>query len=672
HLATLFTPAADGTEADPAPGPDAEAPPADETAVGRAPSISVDRVTLRALDIAIEDRSAARPVLLSLAPLDLAVTGYSTAPGTELSLRFSTGLGEAGRLSVEGPITLEPLATKLAIELQELGLGAYQPYLEDVARLDVPSAALSAKLDVDVRSTGNSGAMAIAASGRLQLDDLLTIDRRLERPFVEWGSLRVEDLDFANAAASGEGSDRVRIGEIGLSGALAHVVIGAEGASNLDGIFGGGATTEAEPAGAPAGAAEGEADEPALAPRIEIAKITLDGVGADFDDLSQDPHFEISLDALTGTIEGLSSEALARARVALAGKVDGVAPVRIAGQINPLAGEAYTDIEITVDGVSLPAFSPYAGRFAGRTIDRGKLGLDLEYELSARHLKASNRVLLDQFQFGKRVESADATSLPVGLALAVMRDTSGNIEIPLPIEGNLDDPSFSVLGLLGKALVNVVTRVATSPFAVVAGVVGLSGDDLSHVAFEPGGAILSETERSELASLVPILVARPALHLEIRGRADPVVDEPGLRREKVEAALRLDAYERMSRPDRERVGNPSAVVLDDDDRLEGLDRLARERLDRRARDLVPSELLPPRGAERDRVVAEATLDALAAQVALVDADWRSLARERAAAIQRELLSTEELSPDRLFLVEVEIGPAADGEAVTALLELVTD
>ncbi|MEM9175209.1 MAG: DUF748 domain-containing protein [Myxococcota bacterium] len=674
HLATLFTPIGDEPAA-PAAGATPAAPAADETSEAeaapsaRAPSIRVDRIALRELDITIEDRSAARPVDLEIAPLDLVVTGYRSAPDAPLAIEFETGIGDGGRLAIEGPLSLEPLATQLAIEIEDLRLGPFQPYLEDVARLEVPSASLAAALEVDLRSPKDEGPMAISAKGRLQLDDLLTIDRRLERPFVEWKRLRVEDLDFANAAASGEASDRVRIGEIGLAGALAHVVIGSDGGTNLEAIFGE-APSKEDPDAAPAPAPE--AGEAAPGPRIEIAKITLDAIGADFDDLSQDPHFEISLDALTGSIEGLSSAELARARVDLAGKVDEVAPVRIAGQINPLSGDAYTDVRITVDGVSLPTFTPYSGRFVGLAIDRGKLGLDLDYKLNARHLEASNRVLLDQFSFGQRIPSKDATSLPVGLAVAVMRDTKGNIEIPLPIEGDIDDPDFSILRLVGQALVNVVTKVATSPFAAVAGLVGASGEDLAQVAFASGSPRLSDVEGSELASLVPILVQRPALHLEIRGRADPVADEPGLRREKIEAAVRLDAYERLSSRERERVGDPSALVLDEDDRLDGLDRLCRARLGRRARDLVPAEALPPRGPERERVVAEAALEALAADVALVESDWRRLARARAAAIQGALLASAELSPDRLFLTEVEVGPAADGERVTALLQLTTD
>jgi len=649
HIATLLTPI---------PTPEDEEAEKDEASAddevaestGPAPRIAVNRIALTDFEIDIEDRSPAQPVPLKLAPFSVSVEGF-TSPATDpIQLTFATGVGEGGSIAISGPIQLEPLSTQLTIDVKNIGLGEYQPYLEEAARIDVPTGTLSGALEVDFAqpAADDSGASpVIAARGRVQIDDLLTIDRRLSRRFLEWSQLRIEGLDFE----TGSGSDAVSIQEIALSGALAHVVIGKDSRTNIDAIFGGagdGEVAEAEEA-AP------EATDPAgPGLRVDIAKVTLEGVGADFDDLSLDPHFAISLDDLTGTIEGLSSDEVAKAQVALEGRVDDVAPVRVAGQINPLSGDAYTDIQILVDGVSLPAFSPYSSRFVGYRIDRGKLGLDLSYKLNARHLEANNLVSLDQFDFGDRVESEEASTLPVGLAVAILRDPKGDIEIPLPIEGDLDDPSFSVLGLLGKTLINVVTRVATSPFAAVAGLVGASGDDLARVTFASGSDVLSDEEETELASLVKVLVDKQSLQLEIRGRADPAVDEPGLRLAKVESDLKLAAYQRMSRRARESLGDPAAVVLEADDRLDELDRLVRERIGGRAQDLVSAERMPPRGAERTRVVSEAALSSLAEKVVLNDADWRNLARSRAAAIQAAMLASDEITADRVFLVGVEV------------------
>lgn len=660
RLIELFTPVADAApQGQGAPGAGETEPAADASAL----ALQVDRVAFSDFEIALEDRGAATPVAYQLAPLSLEIEGYTSAPGTSLTVDLRTGFGESGKLSVSGPVDLDPPAVRLDVEAEAIALGPFQPYVDSVVHVDVPSGELDAALAVDWKA--NAAGLDLGAKGRVQLDDLRAIDRRLKKPFLELRQLRVEELDYASATAANAAGDRIKIAEVALDRAMTHIILAADGRTNLDAILGG---SEAEAKGGASGASGEEASGSAA--KVEIGKLSLDGVGADFDDLTQSPHFVISLDDLTGAIAGLSSDAGARAQVELAGRIDDTAPIRVTGDINPLSSEAYTDIAIQVDGVSLPAFSPYSGRYVGRGIERGKLDLDLDYKLNARHLEASNLIELEQFAFGGRVESKDATSLPIPLALAVLRDPKGNIRIPLPIEGDLDDPSFSVLRLVGQALVNLITRVATSPFAVVAGLVEGGGEGLGEIGFAPGSARLSEFEASELARIAPALVQRPKLRVEIRGRADPAVDEAGLQREQIESALRRDAFEKLSRAERERLGEPRAVELSPEARQAGLDRLVRERLG----GVVPAAP-DPAGEGTGAATAETrspALEALAAQVEIADTDLRKLARERAAAVQRALVGASEIAPERVYLVGVEIGAVAADDEVATLLELTVD
>jgi hypothetical protein len=638
---------------------------------GSEPEIRVDRVAVRDVHVNVSDRSLARPLALRLAPISLTIEGYSNAPESELSIDFATGVGDEGRVGVTGPLRLDPLSAQLAIAVEGLAVGDLQPFAEDVARLDVPSGALSAALDVDFAASEDA-APRIAARGRLQLDDLIMVDRSLRQRFLEWKSVRVEGLDFRSGDGSAEasGADSVAIEEIALAGVRAHVVVGQDGRSNLEAIFGG--ADVAESGGAASGAMGPEVaatDRAAerLAPRVEIGRITLEGVGADFDDRTAQPAFAISLDDLSGSVAGLSSENLSRADVALSGRIDDVAPVRVEGQINPLSGDAYTDIGIEVTGVSLPAFTPYAGRYVGYGIERGKLRLDLEYKLNARHLEAKNLIELKQFDFGRRVESDVATSLPVPLALTLLRDASGDIMIQLPVEGNLDDPSFNLLQLLRNTFVNLITRVATSPFSAVSGLLGVSRDDLANVDFASGSDRLSDAERAQLEEIAALLAERPSLRLDVRGRADPEVDRPGLRRARVLEEVRLSAFEALSSRRRRELGDPTALELDADEQLEWLERLHRERVGGRVRDLVPDDALPPRGPERVAALTEAALASLAETVSLEPADWRALARRRAAAVRALLLEAGEIPEDRVFLVDVEVGPSgAEGRVPTEL------
>ncbi len=622
------------------------------------PELSVGRLALSDFEIELEDRGPATPAMLHASDLALEIRGFRNAPEAKLDVALRTRLGEAGRLAVSGPLVLSPLSTQLGVELRGLALSDFQPYLDGLANLDIVKGALSADLELDLRE-GGEASPRVSARGRLALDDLSTRDRRLEKKFVDWDRFAIEGLDF--------GPDRVRIEEIVLSGATTRLLLDASGRSNIASIF-----EQPDAADTPAARDSAAPRTPAKAGpafSIEVARVTLDRVRAELVDQSIKPPFKLSLDDFGGTIVGLSSEKDARATVSLAGKVDDVAPLRIEGRVNPLSSDAYTDLELEMSGVSLPAFSPYSGRFVGYRIDRGKLGLDLHYALENRHLKAENLIKLQQFDFGQRVESAQATSLPVGLALTVMKDGAGNITLPLPIEGDLDDPSFDVLEVLGKTLVNLITRVATAPFSVVAGLVGSSAEDLSNVVFEPGRLEMAEGEEVGLRDVGTLLEKRPNLMLEIRGKADPDVDGPGLRRARIEESLRVRYFASVSRRQRERLGSPEAVVLDAKQRLEQLESLYRERIGGRLADRLPTGGETLSAEARALRLAEIAETALSEQIELEAEDWLELARARAARVQSTLVEADLVPAERIFLVDPEVGPSSTPGRVAVKLSL---
>ena len=615
------------------------------------PDIRIDAIVARGFEIDFEDRSAVRPVPFRAAPLDLRIEGYRSEPGSPIALSLASGFGATGQLEVSGPLRLDPLETRLRVKAERIGLRDFQPYLEGVARLDIPSGRLGLDLEVAVADEGGD-APRVAATGRVEIADLLAIDRASAEKFLEWKSLRLEGIDFA--------PNGLALSEIGLDAGRARIVFGTDGVSNLEAIF---AASEGEVSGAP------ETDSAAEPLAIRVDKVSLDGLDAVVEDRAND--FTMQVDSVNGTIKGLSSRELARAKVAIAGRIGEAAPIEVSGQINPLSGNAFTDLRVTVAGVSLPAFSAYSARYLGYRIERGKLDLDLDYELNGRTLVAENRIKLNRFSFGVAVESQNATTLPVPLAVALLRDRAGDIEIGLPIRGNLDDPSFSILGLLRRAAARLVTRVATTPFALIGGLVGASGADLGRVVFAPGSEQLSSGEDAELEILATALMERPSLHVQIRGRVDPGVDGPALRRAKVEAELQRAAFQDLSQRERERIGDPEAVELSSAERFTLLEKLYRERTGERARELLTGE--SPTGAAVASASEEARtarlVEAVAAHVELGDSDWRALARARAVSVQTALVAAGAIDPGRVFLVDVEVGEVASGALVPTQLQL---
>ncbi len=155
------------------------------------------------------------------------------------------------------------------------------------------------------------------------------------------------------------------------------------------------------------------------------------------------------------------------------------APLLIGGRINPLARDLTLDIKASVHDMELAPLSPYSGKYVGYRIERGKLSFDVAYQLQDRQLQAQNRLVLDQLTFGDKVDSPSATSLPVLLAVALLKDRHGVIDIDLPIGGSLDDPQFSVGGVIVKVLVNLITKAVTAPFALLGRLFGGGTEEMS-------------------------------------------------------------------------------------------------------------------------------------------------------------------------------------------------
>jgi hypothetical protein len=273
-------------------------------------------------------------------------------------------------------------------------------------------------------------------------------------------------------------------------------------------------------------------------PNIAVHSVTLKNGRATFNDRFVKPNYTAELSAIEGSVSAVSSTDPKPANVSVKGRVYRTAPLTISGVVQPFAKFLTLDIKASARGVDLPRFTTYSAKYVGYPIERGKLSMDIEYRIKDRQLQASNRVQLDQLTFGAKTDSPQATTLPVMLAVALLKDSSGNIDINLPISGSLDDPSFSVGGIIVRVIGNLIVKAVTSPFSLLASAFG-GGEELSYIGFEPGSTALSDDGKEKLKKLATALANRPSMKMDIAGRADPASDEAGLRQAWVDTRIRI-------------------------------------------------------------------------------------------------------------------------------------
>ena len=372
---------------------------------------------------------------------------------------------------------------------------------------------------------------------------------------------------------------------------------------------------------------------------IRIGKITLQGGTVNFSDFFVKPNYTVNVTKVAGRVSGLSSTADTVADLELRGSYANSAPVQVVGKLNPLAAKSFLDIKADVKGVDLVAFSPYSGKYAGYNIDKGKLSLNVAYKLENKQLTAENRLFIDQLTFGDKVESPDATKLPVNLAIALLKNNRGEIDLNLPISGSLDDPEFSIGGLVIKVIINLFVKAVTSPFALLGSMFG-GGEELSNIEFGPGRATFDDAAGKRLEALAKALNERDSLKLEITGRADPEADKEGIKRVAIERAVKAEKLkDQMKKGEATSV---DAVEVDASEYPVYLQRAYKEAKFPKPRNLI--------GMQKDLPVEEMEKLMMTNLPASED-DVQQLALRRAENVQSWLIDQGKVPPERVFLVE---------------------
>lgn len=612
------------------------------------------------------DETPAQPVALVVQGLSARVQNLQPlaerAPEAPLQVRLRVAAAgvagqapaaarDAGRVALDGRLQLPGRGVGAGLrgrlQVERLPLHALVPYAAERLNLELLRADASVRGDVafSLAESGPTVELAMDAA----LEDLRAHSLVPSEELLTWSSLQLRGLRVRSAPGQ---ATSVQVAETVLSDYFARVLIDEQGRINLQGLV--------KPAPETQAAAEAGADS-APAPDIRVGPIGLVNGRVRFSDRFIRPNYTANLSELTGSLSAFSStppapgQPLALADLSLKGRAEGTAQLDISGQINPLATPLALDIKGQVRDLELPPLSPYSAKYAGYGIERGKLSVDVRYRIEPDgKLEASNQIVLNQLSFGER-DSSSTANLPVKLAVALLADRNGVIDINLPVSGSLNDPQFRLGPIIVRLILNLIGKAITAPFSLIASAFAGGGADASQVDFEAGRAALDDADRRQLEAVAKALENRPALRLTIVGQADLESERSGWQRARLDTLLQAEKRRRLARAG---AAVPPDVAVEPAER-EALLREAYRRAD------IPK----PRnfiGIAKDIPLQEMEALLLAAQVPGEEA-MRELAVARAVAVKDVLLGLK-LGEDRIFLGAPRT-QAAPGEVARARAEL---
>lgn len=529
--------------------PDVTAAPTAVSADKKSLQWLVKTIAVGGLATTFIDKSFSDPPIFRLSNISLNAGNLTGPAFSAMPISFSGRYGKNTPIKLTGTLIPQPFAFTGTASVAKLPIQDFESYIPDNVNLFVLGGTLDSTMKVEL-ALDSTGRPKGHFSGSAGVRGFHTVDSVHEEDLLKWESLQLDQIQGNLAPFS------LAIRQIALNGVYSKLAIRKDKTLNLQNLV------EKKPGKEQEERGQGRSEPVTTGQKaqIRIDILTVQDGTIDFSDAHLPRKFRTTFHKLGGRVSGLSSEMNSRAEVDLRGNLENHSPLQITGAVNPLRDDLFVDLTISFKDIELSPASPYSGTYLGYQIDKGKLYLDLKYHIENKELQASNKIFVDQFNFGSAVESDKATKLPVRLGVALLKDKNGQIHLDLPVSGRTDDPEFSIWGVVWQVVANLFIKAASSPFALLSSMTG-SSEDLSSVSFAPGSIVLTPSEEKKLNTLASALNQRPGLKVELSGYIDKDRDAEGYRTELLAQKMRQEKYLELAKNNLTREGDDAEKMV---------------------------------------------------------------------------------------------------------------
>lgn len=614
-------------------------------------SFRLDAFELNGFKVALQDRTFVPDVVYGLKDVSASLKNLTNDKKTPIDFNTAFNVVQGGSSSVSGQVGQTGDHADARVKLIGLNIKPLHPAVTKFTTLTLESGNISVSTRMKYRST-KSGPQ-LRANGSVSLDKLRLNEADTLERFLEWKTMSVNGMKF------GLSPDRLQIEEVKLLEPGAKVVIFKDRSVNLAKVLRdqNAAITDKEPQTTQTPSPAVVSKENRTLFPVNIDRVRVEKGVVDFADLSLVLPFATQVTDFNGSVTGISSQSTSRASAKFDGRVDEYGLATVEGSLSPFTPKTFTDVSVLFRNVEMKPLSPYSATFAGRKIASGKLSLNLEYKVQNSELLGENKVLLEKFTLGERVEAPDAIHLPLDLAIALLADAEGKIDVAVPVSGNVDHPDFKYGRVIWQAFVKLITKIVTAPFRALGGLFGDKSQQMDAIAFDPGSARLLPPEQEKLKKISEALKKRPQLRLIVEGRFDPKTDGEALRTERTRHALAKQMGIKLAPEE-----DPGPIAFDIVKTQKALEKLLEMRKGNTAVDNFKTKYEKATGKKAKRtnfamaVIGWASSDIdfyqamfkeLVKLEPLTDNDLKELALKRAEAIVIELETTVGIGSNRV-------------------------
>ncbi len=607
------------------------------TETSKAWTTQINQVKLNGASVHFEDRTLAKIVPMNIDSLNLVINDIDLSGVKPLDLVLQATINHRGSIDTRGTLAWAPLTTDLACDFKDVDLVPLQGWAN--GRFNALLSQGDFSFQGNIKTSGEP--LKIDLNGKGQLTNFNILDKNKASRLLRWKNIDLTGVQLISEPL------QVNIASVGLADFYARVTLLPNKKLNLHSLvlqedsapISASILTEAVSQPVPVAPAD-NAPLP-----VYIDRIVLRNGEIDFADQFIKPNYRANLTRLKGQIGPLHPGK--SGKIDIHGLFDRSAPLHISGMIDPFSGQLFLDIVSTVTGIDLPTFSPYSGKYIGYVIEKGKLSLDVNYHIEKGELNAKNKIFLDQLALGDETDNPEAVSLPLHLAISLLKNRRGEINIRLPLKGSINDPEFSLTGIIWTAFVNLITKAVTTPFTLISSLLD-DEEELSQISFPSGYATLQPEAEKRLQVLSEALLDRPALKLEITGFADPVNDHEELKRALLDRRIKAQKLSESVKKG-QAIGSLEEVKLDDKEYARYLIHVYKEADFEKPKNIIGLAKSLPVEEMEQLILAHTTIS---------DDELHELAEQRASTVLYWLIEQGGIPNERVFVLGAKVESAS--------------
>ena len=482
--------------------------------------LNITKTNLKNSTVLFADYSIKKPFKTKISQFNTTIKNISLAKNNKSYFNTSLKINKRGKLSLNGTIILDPFMIKSKYKISSLSLPFIQPYLDETLNIDLKKAILYTNGSFTFKQKGGY----FALYSNISLNNLRVDHKLTNKNLLDIKKLKVNAINLK--------PNNLKIKSIKLIEPQFIANIFKDGTTNFSQIV-----KETKKDKQPIKKENTKAKKKTKPFEYEIGSTRLDNGKMEFSDATLPFEFHTKIHNLKGDISTLSSKLSKPTKIDLKGQVDKYGLADITASLNTSDYKRDTHANIYFKNITMKNYTPYSGKYIGKRLKEGTLTLDLNYNIVDSKLDASNSIVLEKLAFGPKVQSKDAVDLPLDLAIALLEDSNGIIDIDLPITGDINNPDFAFGPIVWGAFGRLIISIVASPFKLLGSLLGVSSEELSQVIFKLGEANITPPAKQSLDKVLKALKKRPNLALVLKPSYTKELDKYALQSKKLQTYL---------------------------------------------------------------------------------------------------------------------------------------